>query len=228
MTQRLATSEGLSAQPVSIPAGEATLRGALVSPGPAASGVVVFAHGTGSGRHSPRNRVVADALAAAGLAALLTDLLTEAEQRVDAESGEIRFDVPLLAQRLLHACDWLENDRRTRGLPAGLYGASTGAAAALYAAEARPGQVEAVVSRGGRPDLAEDVLPHVKAPTLMIVGGNDRPVIEANRRAMRMLRTRKRLEVVPGATHLFEEPGALAIVADLTRDWFLDHLSPSG
>jgi dienelactone hydrolase len=228
MTQRLATSESLSARPVSIPAGEATLRGALVSPGPAAGGVVVFAHGTGSGRHSPRNRVVADVLAAAGLAALLTDLLTEAEQRADAESGEIRFDVPLLAQRLLHACDWLENDRRTQGLPAGLYGASTGAAAALYAAEARPGQVEAVVSRGGRPDLAEDVLPHVKAPTLMIVGGNDRPVIEANRRAMRMLRTRKRLEVVPGATHLFEEPGTLAIVADLTRDWFLDHLSPSG
>jgi len=210
---------------VSIRSCHVTLHGTLVLPD-AASGVVVFAHGTGSGRRSPRNRVVAEVLAKAGLGALLIDLLTAAEESEELESGERRFDVSLLARRLLDGCDWLGDDARTRDLGIGLFGASTGAAATLYAAEARPKQIRAIVSRGGRPDLAEDVVPHVKAPTLMIVGGDDRAVVEANRRAMRMLRTRKRLETVAGASHLFEEPGALERVAELARDWFLAHLRP--
>jgi dienelactone hydrolase len=213
-------------QPISIPAGHVTLRAALVLP-EAANGVVVFAHGSGSGQASPRNRFVAEALATAGLGALLTDLLTEGEQREDAVTAERRFDISLLARRLVDACDWLERDERTRGLGVGLFGASTGAAAALYAAEARPEQIQAVVSRGGRPDLAQDALPYVEAPTLLIVGGEDHAVAKVNRRAMRMLRTRKQLETVAGATHLFEEPGALELVADLARDWFLAHLPPS-
>lgn len=214
---------------ISIAAGDATLRATLVLPD-AASGVVVFAHGTGSGRRSSRNRFVAESFATAGLGALLIDLLTEAEAREDARTGEHRFDVSLLARRLLDACDWLGRNPATRGTGVGLYGASTGAAAALYAAEARPEEIRAVVSRGGRPDLAEDALPHVEVPTLLIVGGDDRPVIQVNRRALRMLRTRKRLETIPGAGHLFEEPGALERVADLAGDWFLTHLraAPDG
>jgi dienelactone hydrolase len=210
-------------RPAAIPAGAVQLEGSLAVPEEGAA-IVAFAHGSGSGRHSPRNRFVAEALAEAGLATLLFDLLTEAEERADARSGELRFDISLLAQRLLAAVEWLDGDSRTEGLPVGLFGASTGAAAALEVAAARPEAIRAVVSRGGRPDLAPDALPRVRAPTLLIVGGQDRPVIEMNQGALQALRAPKRLEIVPGATHLFEEPGALERVADLARDWFLEYL----
>jgi dienelactone hydrolase len=211
-------------QQISIPAAEATLDGTLAIP-EGATAVVLFAHGSGSSRRSPRNRFVAETLLAkAGLATLLTDLLTNAEERVDARTGELRFDIALLAQRLTAACDRLDRDERTRALAVGLFGASTGAAAALDAAAERPDRVLAVVSRGGRPDLAEAALPRVQAPTLLIVGGEDHPVIDVNRRALRMLDVPKQMEIVVGATHLFEEPGALGLVADLARDWFVEHL----
>ena len=224
MTEELPVLERLQ-QHVSIPARDVQLDGTLAVPRNAHS-VVVFAHSSGSGRRSPRNRLVAEILADASLAMLLIDLLTPAEDCEDAETGELRFDVPLLAWRLLAAFDWLEGDARTQDLSVGLLGASTGAAAALVAAEARPDRVGAVVSRGGRPDLAEQVLPHIEAPTLLIVGGEDHPTIEANQRALHALRAPKELEVVLGATHLFEEPGALELVGELARDWFLDHLAP--
>ena len=210
-------------QQISIPAAEATLDGTLAMP-EGATAVVLFAHGSGSSRRSPRNRFVAETLAKAAVATLLTDLLTNAEERVDARTGELRFDIALLAQRLTAACDWLDRDERTRALAVGLFGASTGAAAALDAAAERPDRVLAVVSRGGRPDLAEAALPRVRAPTLLIVGGEDHPVIDVNRRALRMLDAPKQMEIVVGATHLFEEPGALELVADLARDWFFEHL----
>jgi dienelactone hydrolase len=209
---------------VHVAAGAITLDGALVVPG-GARGIVLFAHGSGSSRHSPRNRFVAEQLQAGGLGTLLIDLLTAEEEAVDAGSRALRFDLGLLSERLVGAIDWLRRQPATRELPVGLFGASTGGGAALVAAAARPDAVGAVVSRGGRPDLAGNALPLVRAPTLFIVGGRDEPVIELNRQAMASMRSPVRLEIVPGATHLFEEPGALDQVARLARDWFSRHLA---
>jgi putative phosphoribosyl transferase len=192
-----------------------------------ARGVVLFAHGSGSGRHSPRNRYVADQLAGAGLATVLADLLTAAEEQRDARTAELRFDISLLATRVAALTDWVAWDQRTAGLGAGVFGASTGAAAALVAAAERPETVQAVVSRGGRPDLAGDHLARVRQPTLLIVGSEDTVVIELNREAMEQMAGEARLEIVPGASHLFEEPGTLEQVARLARDWFLLHLRPA-
>jgi pimeloyl-ACP methyl ester carboxylesterase len=202
---------------VAVPAGDALLEGDLVVPGGAA-GVVVFAHGSGSGRHSPRNRQVAARLNEAGIGTLLADLLTPEEERSERLSGELRFDIGLLARRLLSLTEWVREE--LPGSPIGLFGASTGAAAALVAAAARPDEVAALVSRGGRPDLAGPALERVRAPTLLIVGGADRLVLDLNRRALALLRTEKQLVVVPGASHLFEEPGALEEVARLAAEWF--------
>ncbi|WP_063914748.1 dienelactone hydrolase family protein [Pseudomonas sp. p21] len=190
--------------------------------------LVIFAHGSGSGRLSARNQFVADILAARSLGSLLFDLLTQKEQRLDNETGELRFDIPLLAKRLIDVVDWAGQDQRLQTLHVGLFGASTGAAAALLAAAQRPDVVAAVVSRGGRTDLAWSVLPRVKAPTLHIVGSEDVQVLELNRLAGRMLQCDHRLEVVPGATHLFEEPGTLGKAAALAADWFVAHLQASG
>lgn len=187
-------------------------------------GLVIFAHGSGSSRHSPRNRQVAGALAQAGLATLLFDLLTEPE----ALDRNNVFDIPLLAHRLLQAIDWAQASSDLKDLPVGLFGASTGAAAALQAAAARPDIVAAVVSRGGRPDLANHGLDKVIAPTLLIVGGADDIVLELNRQARRLMRASCELRIVPGATHLFEEPGALEAVVRLSLDWFGQHLRPAG
>jgi putative phosphoribosyl transferase len=211
---------------VRIPAGPVELEGDLSVP-EEAGGVVLFAHGSGSGRHSPRNRYVARALGEAGLATLLIELLTPHEEEADRESGHLRFDVGLLARRLAGATGWLRQNPDTRDLPVGYFGASTGAgAAALVAAAERPQEVGAVVSRGSRPDLAGDALPLVEAPTLLIVGGNDEPVIRTNEEALGRLRTEKRLEIVPGAGHLFEEPGTLEEVARLAAGWFTRYLAP--
>jgi putative phosphoribosyl transferase len=206
---------------VEVTAGDATLAGILVAPREA-PGVVVFAHGSGSGRLSPRNRTVADVLADAGLGTLLVDLLTPEEEREDRVSGRLRFDVGLLGRRVVGAVDWLS--RRHAGA-VGCFGASTGAAAALVAAAERPDRVVAVVSRGGRPDLAAGALARVTAPTLLVVGGRDTEVLRLNEEAQAGLAGESRLEVVPGATHLFEEPGALEEVARLARDWFTRYLS---
>jgi len=214
-------------RPVRVPAGTATLEGDLGVP-EGAHGVVLFAHGSGSSRHSVRNRFVAGALRGGGLATLLLDLLTPDEEAVDARTAHLRFDIGLLADRLVAATDWLAANPDTRGLKIGYFGASTGGGAALVAAAERPDLVGAVVSRGGRPDLAGPSLAHVRAPTLLIVGGRDEPVIGMNREAMQHPRAETRLEIVPGATHLFEEPGALEKVARLAEDWFLRHLRPSG
>jgi putative phosphoribosyl transferase len=186
--------------------------------------MVAFAHGSGSSRHSPRNRMVAGALSQAGMATLLLDLLTREEEADDMRTGHLRFDIGLLAERLVATIDWLEGDAAMRELAVGLFGASTGAAAALMAAASRPQRIEAVVSRGGRPDLAGEALPKVAAPTLMIVGGDDTPVIAMNRDAMQAMTCHRELEIVPGAGHLFEEPGALERVAELARSWFEAHL----
>jgi putative phosphoribosyl transferase len=208
---------------VYVPAGTVTLEGNLSLP-EGARGVVLFAHGSGSGRHSSRNRYVARLLNQAALATLLVDLLTADEEVLDLHTARLRFDIALLAERLIGATDWLAEHPDTRRLPIGYFGASTGAAAALVAAAKRPEKVDAVVSRGGRPDLAGPSLPQVRAPTLLIVGGDDVPVIELNRAAFEQLRCEKELVIVPGATHLFEEPGALDEVARLARDWFERHL----
>jgi putative phosphoribosyl transferase len=189
---------------------------------------VLFAHGSGSSRHSPRNRRVARALADRGLGALLVDLLTPVEEVEDRSTARLRFDIGLLASRVRATVDWLAAHPRTARLPVGCFGASTGAAAALAAAADRPDRVAGVVSRGGRPDLAADALGRVRAPTLLIVGGADRAVIEMNEAALRLLRAPARLEIVPGAGHLFEEPGALDAVADLAGAWFEQHLSAAG
>ena len=191
----------------------------------AATGVVLFAHGSGSSRHSPRNRYVASVLGEAGLATLLADLLTSEEEEIDRRTRHLRFDVPLLAARLVAMVDWLGSRPETAGLEVGLFGASTGAAAALVAAARRPDAVTAVVSRGGRPDLAGADLAAVGAPTLLVVGERDPLVLDLNRQAAEALRASSRLEVVPRATHLFEEPGTLEEVARLARDWFLEHLT---
>ena len=210
---------------VSIPARGGTLRGNLNIPA-GARGLVLFAHGTGSSRHSPRNRYVAGVLREGGLATLLLDLLTEEEEAVDLRTRRLRFDIDLLADRLVAVMDWLRERPDTATLAIGYFGASTGAGAALVAAARRPHAVGAVVSRGGRPDLAGDALPAVSAPTLLIVGGYDAPVIEMNREALAQLRVEKELVIVPGATHLFEEPGTLEEVARLARRWFEQHLAP--
>jgi dienelactone hydrolase len=209
---------------VSIPAKGATLRGTLNVPADA-RGLVLFAHGTGSSRHSPRNRYVASVLREGGLATLLFDLLTEEEEAIDLRTRHLRFDINLLAERLVAVTDWLRERPDSGTLSIGYFGASTGAGAALVAAARRPGAVGAVVSRGGRPDLASSALPAVRAPTLLIVGGYDLPVIEMNREALGQLRVEKELVIVPGATHLFEEPGTLEEVARLARHWFERHLA---
>jgi dienelactone hydrolase len=210
---------------VSVPAGRVRLEGDLALP-ESPRGIVLFAHGSGSSRHSPRNRFVAAVLQQAGLATLLADLLTRAEEDEDAATAHLRFDIGLLGERLAYLTDWLLQDPRTRALPLGYFGASTGAAAALVAAAERPEVVRAVVSRGGRPDLAAPVLPKVRAPTLLIVGGRDTLVLRLNREALYRLGGERDLAIVPGATHLFEEPGALDEVARLAREWFVRHLSP--
>ncbi len=204
-------------------AGDVGLAGDMTVPAEA-RGVVVFAHGSGSGRFSPRNRAVAAELVRAGLATLLMDLLTADEEAVDLRTGHLRFDIGLLARRVIAGIDWLASDAVAGPLLVGCFGASTGAAAALVAAAERPDRVGAVVSRGGRPDLAGDALRRVSAPTLLIVGGSDPEVLRLNQHALGALAGDARLEVVPGATHLFEEPGALERVAVLARDWFLQHL----
>lgn len=209
---------------VRVPVGSLALDGDLTVPDQA-GGVVLFAHGSGSGRHSPRNRLVAGVLNQGGLATLLLDLLTTAEEAIDRDTALLRFDVDLLAERVVAATDWLDREPRTAGLPIGYFGASTGAGAALMAAVERPDLVGAVVSRGGRPDLADPVLPLVEAPTLLIVGGADAPVIELNRRAMARLGAAHMLETVPGAGHLFEEPGTLEQVAGLALAWFEQFLT---
>jgi putative phosphoribosyl transferase len=208
---------------VRVPAGSVTLEGNLTLP-EQSRGVVLFAHGSGSSRHSPRNRYVARLLNEASLATLLIDLLTVDEELVDMRTAQLRFDIELLAERLVDATNWLTQFPDTKDLRVGYFGASTGAAAALVAAAVRPDGVGAVVSRGGRPDLAGAALPHVRAPTLLIVGENDDQVLQLNRQALAQLRCEKRLMIVPGASHLFEEPGALDEVARLARDWFRRHL----
>ena len=217
-------THAVEAQLVRVPAGTAALRGNLTLPEEARA-VVLFAHGSGSSRHSPRNRYVARVLNEAKLATLLIDLLTEDEEVIDMLSARLRFDIELLAERLVDVTDWLAQFPDTRHLRIGYFGASTGAAAALVAAAVRPDAVGAAVSRGGRPDLAGAALPRVRAPTLLIVGGNDGQVIELNRTALAQMRCEKQLVIVPGATHLFEEPGALDEVARLARDWFYRHLN---
>jgi dienelactone hydrolase len=189
-----------------------------------AHGIVLFAHGSGSSRHSPRNRFVAGMLQEGGLATLLLDLLTPDEERIDARTAELRFDIGLLAERLAGAATWLKQQPGTRDLRIGCFGASTGGGAALLTAAQHPKLIAAVVSRGGRPDLAGPALPHVKAPTLLIVGGHDYPVIRMNEEALAQLRCEKRLGIVPGATHLFEEPDTLKQVAHMARDWFSRYL----
>jgi dienelactone hydrolase len=208
---------------VTIEAQDAALRGDLDLAADV-KGIVLFAHGSGSSRHSPRNRFVAEVLRNAGLGTLLMDLLTQAEEREDATSRRHRFDIDLLASRLTDAVDWLAAHPATSPLAIGTFGASTGAAAALIAAAERPALVKAVVSRGGRPDLAGEALPQVAAPTLLVVGGDDEVVLDLNSLAFARLRCEKRLEIVAGASHLFEEPGTLARAAELAADWFARHL----
>jgi putative phosphoribosyl transferase len=209
---------------VRIAAGRVMLEGNL-SLSEGARGIVLFAHGSGSSRLSPRNRYVAQLLNQAKLATLLVDLLSPQEEAVDLRTAQLRFNIGLLAERLVGVTDWLVQQRDTGPLRIGYFGASTGAAAALVAAAERPEIVRAVVSRGGRPDLAGPVLARVEAPTMLIVGGNDPLVIELNRAALAQLRCEKKLVIVPGATHLFEEPGALDEVARLARQWFERHLA---
>ena len=210
---------------VQIPAGRAVLSGNLTIPENALA-LVLFAHGSGSSRHSPRNQFVARTLNGGGLGTLLFDLLTPEEEALDIYTREHRFNIGLLAERLVHATNWTRQQDQLRDLRIGYFGSSTGGAAALVAAAELPQDVGAVVSRGGRPDLAGDALPKVQAPTLLIVGGNDDIVIELNEMARDQMRCEVKLEIIPGATHLFEEPGALEQVAKLASDWFSLHLGP--
>jgi putative phosphoribosyl transferase len=213
---------------VRVAAGKVILEGNLALPNEGCKGIVLFAHGSGSGRHSPRNRYVAKVLQEARLATLLIDLLTTEEESVDMWTRHLRFDIPLLAERLRDTTDWIIKNSDMENLNIGYFGASTGAGAALVAASERPALVKAVVSRGGRPDLAgHDALKLVKAPTLLIVGGNDEQVIEINREALNELTglREKKLVIVPGATHLFEEPGTLEEVSELAANWFSRYLS---
>jgi len=213
---RAITEEAVKIPPVG-------LSGDLVIP-PEATGLVLFAHGSGSTRHSRRNRYVAGVLQQGGLGTLLLDLLTEAEEEVDLQTRHLRFDIGLLAGRLEEATEWLQRESATRSLPVGYFGASTGGGAALVAAAEKPAAIGAVVSRGGRPDLAGPALRRLQAPSLLIVGSEDYEVIELNREAMAEMRCEKELSIVPGATHLFEEPGALEQVSKLALTWFSRHL----
>lgn len=208
---------------VMVPTEDAVLTGDLVVPGNVPA-VILFAHGSGSSRLSVRNRAAAAELHKAGLGTLLLDLLSEREEREDAATARHRFDIPMLSRRLVAALEWLAQEPNTRNLPAGLFGASTGAAAALMAAAEQPERVYAVVSRGGRPDLAGDALERVTAPVLLVVGGADEAVLGLNREAAERLSAPHEIHVVPGATHLFPEPGALEEVAEVAGQWFLDHL----
>lgn len=209
---------------VRVDVGKVTLEGDLLLPRNS-RGVVLFAHGSGSSRFSSRNRYVAEELRSGGLGTLLIDLLTSDEEQIDMRTGHLRFDIELLAQRLVGATNWLAQNGETRRMKIGLFGASTGGGAALVAAAQLPERIAAVVSRGGRPDLAGEALPLVKAPTLLIVGGNDVPVIAMNREAYEKMNCERKLEIVPGASHLFEEAGRLEQVARLARDWFQTHLA---
>jgi putative phosphoribosyl transferase len=206
---------------VIIPAGKVQLNGLLTIPKDA-KGIVLFAHGSGSSRFSKRNQFVAQVLNEANIATLLFDLLVPDEEAVDEFTREFRFDIPFLADRLIYAAQWTKTQN---DLSIGFFGASTGGGAALVAAAKIPEQVKAVVSRGGRPDLAGSFLKEVKAPTLLIVGGDDIPVIEMNKEALSQLNCEKKLEIVPGATHLFEEPGTLEIVAEMAKKWFLNYFN---
>ncbi len=214
---------GMQERSVQILVGQADLVGDLSIPEDA-KGLVLFAHGSGSSRHSPRNRYMAGELQQACFATLLVDLLTTAEEHVDLQTMEYRFNIDMLAQRLIGLTDWHGVHSDLSSLPLGYFGASTGSAAALIAAAARPDAVRAVVSRGGRPDLAVSSLPLVRTPTLLIVGGNDVPVIEWNQQALQLLNGRKAIEIIPGAAHLFEEPGALEQVAHLATEWYRHYL----
>ena len=207
---------------VRVPAGRAMLDGNLTIVAQA-KGLVLFAHGSGSSRHSPRNQFVARTLNQAGLGTLLFDLLTPEEESVDLYTREHRFNIGLLAERLVHATKWAKQQKQTTDFHIGYFGSSTGGGAALVAAAELPDEIGAVVSRGGRPDLAGDALPKVKAATLLIVGGEDHVVIELNEQARAQMKCECKIEIVPGATHLFEEPGALEHVAKLASDWFLLH-----
>ena len=209
---------------VQIHAGRTVLSGNLNIPKDAGA-LVLFAHGSGSSRHSPRNQFVAHALNEAGLATLLFDLLTSEEEAIDMQTRELRFNIHLLAERLVHATKWAKDQEQTRDLHMGYFGSSTGGAAALVAAIEVPQDARAIVSRGGRPDLAGEALPKVQAPTLLIVGENDDVVIELNEQARDRMRCEVKLEIIPGATHLFEEPDALEKVATLASDWFVAHLA---
>jgi dienelactone hydrolase len=208
---------------IKIPLGNVVVEGTLTLP-PEAKGVVLFAHGSGSSRFSPRNQYVAKEFNKATIGTLLFDLLTQEEEETDIVTAEYRFNIPLLAQRLIGATEWLRNDPQTKRFAFGYFGASTGAAAALIAAAKLPNEIAAVVSRGGRPDLAGEYLPNVVAPTLLLVGGLDAEVIELNQEAMDQMTAEKKLTIIPGATHLFEEPGTLEQVAKFSKDWFLRYL----
>jgi putative phosphoribosyl transferase len=209
---------------IRLPAGRSTLDGNLTVVDQA-SALVLFAHGSGSSRHSPRNQFVARTLNDTGLATLLFDLLTPEEELVDTRTAKFRFDIDLLAKRLVHATTWAKRQQQTRDLRIGYFGSSTGGGAALVAAAQLPDDVGAVVSRGGRPDLAAAALPKVQAPTLLIVGGQDEIVIELNEQARNQMRCKVKVEIIPGATHLFEEPGALEQVAKLASDWFINDIA---
>jgi len=209
---------------VSIPMQSADLQGDLTVP-PSARGIVLFAHGSGSSRHSSRNQLVAAELNKVVLATLLFDLLTEQEEFEERNTRHLRFDITLLANRLETATDWVMRDTTLKGLPIGYFGASTGGGAALVAAAQYPDKVRAVVSRGGRPDLAGEALDHVRSPTLLIVGSEDDVIIQLNAKAFDRLHCEKRMEIIPGATHLFEEPGTLESVAHLASDWLGQHLN---
>jgi dienelactone hydrolase len=217
------TSEPIQTH-VHIPVANFELAGELVVPSNA-KGIVIFAHGSGSSRLSPRNQYVAQVLQHANIATLLLDLLTKQEETIDSVTGHLRFDIPFLASRLKEAVSWVEHDDRAKDLNIALFGASTGAGAALLVAAELGKKIAAVVSRGGRPDLAMHALPNVTAPTLLIVGGYDTQVIELNNAALAQLRCEKKLKIVPAASHLFEEPGKLEDVARLARDWFIQKLS---
>jgi len=209
---------------IRIPAGRATLGGSLTILDQA-KGLILFAHGSGSSRHSPRNQFVARTLNQAGLGTLLFDLLTPEEEKIDIYTREHRFDIGLLAERLVYATKWAKEQKETRDLRIGYFGSSTGGGAALVAAAELPNEIFSVVSRGGRPDLAGDALPKVKAPTLLIVGGQDHVVIDLNEQARAQMKCECKIEIVPGATHLFEETGALEKVAKLASDWFVKNLT---
>jgi putative phosphoribosyl transferase len=209
---------------VRVTIGNVTLDGSLCVPEKSQS-IILFAHGSGSSRFSPRNQFVAGELRKAGLGTLLIDLLTKAEEEKDLDTAQLRFNIRLLSTRLAGATDWLAKLAVPEHFKIGYFGASTGAAAAIVAAAERPDGVGAIVSRGGRPDLAEEALTAIKAPSLLIVGGNDTPVISMNQAALRLIKVEKKLEIIPGATHLFEEPGALEQVARLAIDWFHKYLN---